>query len=480
MKNVIALAGLVSLAAACSSPSPAPSGGDGGVTTPGGNVTADDLALARGCPASSGPGTDHTSTITADETWSPSGNPHRVPNNLTIEATLTLDPCTVVLVGKVATISVGNSPKTGRLVAKGAVDVAADGTVSARPVTFDAADAASPWTQLFVSATGTAELSVVAIKNAGETVSSEPGALRIGGVAGGTNTGEVVKSTKLDRVLVEGSRSFGINLDAWGTATDDSAKVWVRSSGSDTYPYPIRVETGIAGTIPKGLTTTGNKREEVLMTTSKAFMRDDTLRNIGIPYRARGAMYLNSGIDGKLATLSIEPGVTLAFEKGAGSGIFVGTSPTRQGVLVAAGTADAPITFTSANENKAAGDWMSLYFKNTPTSGNKISHAKVEYAGGESGTTGFGCGPQDANNDSAIFIQGQGQDEAGPDAVFVDNTTFDHTAGATVIVSGWYGDGPNFATGNTFGSSTPACKVSQPRSKAPGDYCAGRRGVCWN
>ena len=54
------------------------------------------------------------------------------------------------------------------------------------------------------------------------------------------------------------------------------------------------------------------------------------------------------------------------------------------------------------------------------------------------------------------------------------------TAGATVIVSGWYGDGPNFATGNTFGSATPACKVSQPRIKGPGDYCAGRRGICWN
>jgi hypothetical protein len=480
MKNVIAFAGLVSLAAACSSPSPAPSGSDAGGTTPGGNVTADDLALARGCPASTGPGTDHASTLSADETWSPSGNPHRVPNNLSIEATLTLDPCTVVLVGKQVTISVGNSPKAGRIVAKGAVDVAADGTVSARPVTFDAADAASPWAQLFVSATGTAELSVVALKNSGDIVVGEAGALRVGGMAGGTNLGEVTKSTKLDRVLVEASRSFGINFDAWGTATDDSAKVWVRGSGSDKYPYPIRLEPGIAGTLPKELTTSGNKREAVLMSTSKTFMRDDTLRNIGIPYRARGALYVNSGVDGKTTTLTIEPGVTVAFEKEAGSGIYIGTSSARQGVLVAAGTAEAPITFTSANETKAAGDWMSLYFKNTPTSGNKISHAKIEYAGGESGTSGFGCGPQDANNDSAIFIQGQGTDEAGPESVFVDNTSFDHTAGATVIVSGWYGDGPNFATGNTFGSATPACKVSQPRSKQPGDYCANRRGICWN
>ncbi len=477
MKNFIAFSVLASLAAACGGRA-APSGTDAGRRT-----LADDLALARGCPASSGPGTDHTSTVTADETWSPSGNPHRVPSNLGIEATLTLDPCTVVLLGKQVTITVGNSAKAGRIVAKGAIDGAGDGTVSARPVTFDAADTASPWGQLFVSATATAELSAVVLKNGGDVVIGEAGALRVGGVAEEvmpvTYQKPVTKSTKLDRVLVEASRTFGINLDAWGTVTDDSAKVWVRNSGSDKYPYPIRVEPGIVGTIPEELTTSGNKREAVLISSSKLFMRDDTFRNIGIPYHQRGALYVNSGINGKVATLTIEPGVTLAFEKEESSGIYIGYDPRRQGVLVAAGTAEAPITFTSANENKAAGDWMGLNFQFTPTTGNKVSHAKIEYVGGNVGAPGYGCGPQGANT---IFIKGQGDRDVGPDSVFVDHTTFDYTAGATVIVSGWFGDGPNFATGNTFGSSTPACKVSQPSHRVPGagDDCAGRRGICWN
>ena len=137
-----------------------------------------------------------------------------------------------------------------------------------------------------------------------------------------------------------------------------------------------------------------------------------------------------------------------------------------------------PITFTSGKDQKAAGDWHSLYFSYFPTTGNHISYAKIEYAGAESTTTGFGCGPTGKNND-AVFISGQGANDAGPDTAFIDNTTFDNIGGNEVITSGWTGDGPNFATGNTFGASTPGCHVSQPRVPGPGDYCRGRLNICW-
>ncbi|MFO0722198.1 MAG: hypothetical protein U1E65_00360 [Myxococcota bacterium] len=458
---------------ACSSASAPP-----GETVP---VTPDDLAAAKGCPAPSGAGTMHTDTVTTDETWTAAGSPHHVPNSLTLEAKVTIEPCAVVLLGGQTSITVGNRPKTGGLVAKGAVDQASDGTASARPVTFDAEVASEPWAQIYVSETGTAEFSVVAIKNGGSTVVGEAGALRVGGNAGGTNDGAIVRSTAVDRVLIQGSTSYGLNLDAWGTLTEGSSKLWIRGSGSDTYPYPVRIEPGIAGTLPKDLVTTGNHREGILMNTSKTFSRDDTLQNLGIPYVQRGALYVNPSEDGPTVTLRIEAGVTMAFEENAGSGVYFGSTSTRLGMIVAEGTAAAPIVFTSAKATKAAGDWMALYFRYFPTSGNRISHAVVEYAGGFSGTSGYGCGPANQNNDSAVIISGQGANQAqGPDTAFIQDSSFDHIGGATVIVSGWYGDGPNFSNSNTFGGETGGCHVSQPRTNFNGgDYCQDRLGICW-
>lgn len=469
--------GALLAAAGCDStttPDPGPTGGAA--------LTPDALVAATGCTPATGAGTTHDTTITADETWTAAGSPHRVPFNLTIEATVTLEPCAVVLVGKQVSISVGNSPKVGAIVARGEVTQAADGSVAARPVIFQPADAAAPWGQLFVSPGGTAELAVVAILDAGDTTFGDGGALRVSGNAGGTNDAPVLRSTTVDRVLIRGSRSYGLHLDGWGALREASTTLWIQDSGSDERPYPVRLEPGVAGTLPRGLSTRGNRREGVLMSTSKAFSRDDTLRALGLPYIQRGALYVAPATDGPPATLTIEPGVTLAFEASAGSGVFFGSTATRQGQLVAEGTAAAPIVFTSAKPTPAAGDWMALYFRYYPKTGSRVRHARVEYAGGDSGTNGYGCGPEAADNDSAVILAGQGDQGAeGPDTAFITETTFDHIGGATVIVSGWYGDGPNFSTGNTFGAETPACKVSQPRTNLDrgGDFCEGRRGVCW-
>lgn len=468
---------LVFVASACDSPTtPDPGPGDAGALTP------EALLAAAGCPAPTGAGKTHDTTVTADEIWTAADSPHRVPFSLTLEAKVTLEPCAVVLLGREVTISVGNSPKLGAIVARGEVTTAADGSVAARPVIFDAADANAPWGQLHVSPGGTAELAVVAILNAGDTTFGDGGALRVSGNAGGTNDAPVLRSTLVDRVLIRGSRSYGLHLDGWGALREGSTTLWIHDSGSDERPYPVRIEPGVASTLPRGLGTRGNRRDGILMTTSKAFSRDDTLLALGLPYIQRGALYVAPAADGPPATLTIEPGVTLAFEASAGSGVLFGSTATRQGQLVAEGTAAAPIVFTSAQPTPAAGDWMALYFRHYPKTGSRVRHARVEYAGGDSGATGYGCGPEAADNDSAVILIGQGDQGAeGPDTAFITETTFDHIGGATVIVSGWYGDGPNFSTGNTFGADTPACKVSQPRTNLDrgGDFCEGRRGVCW-
>jgi hypothetical protein len=465
-------------AAACtetttSTPAPTPTG-DGG-TTGSADLTPDEIVAGGSCAAQAGEGTKHEGIITKDEVWTAEGSPHRVTFTLDIRAKVTVEPCARILVSPNAGITVGSNTDAGSLVAKGTASIAG-ATRDVRPIVFEAEDPAEGWPKLQIDPKGTADLSIVALVNGGAESSDQQGALVVSGVAGGTNDGDVTRSVTVDRVVVEKSKQWGVNLDAWGGFTAASDKLWIRSGGSDKLPSAIRIEAGVASTLPKTLTITGNKANEILIKSSKAFMRDDTFGDFSVPYHVLGPLYVRPSKDAAPVTLTIQPGVTVGFEDAAGSGMFIGDTEARQGVLKAVGTADAPITFTSGKTVPAAGDWMSLYFGYATSS--RVENAVVQYAGGESGTNSFGCGPKD--NDGAVFIGGTGSDEKGPASAFITNTRFENIAGTTVIVSGWTDDaGPNFAPTNTFGSGTPSCKVSRPKRSGAGDTCDGGRDVCW-
>lgn len=89
------------------------------------------------------------------------------------------------------------------------------------------------------------------------------------------------------------------------------------------------------------------------------------------PYRVDGQLRVDDD-----STLTIEPGVEVQFE--AGAALAVGGSG--KGRLVAKGTAQAPITFTSANVSKSAGDWEGLFFFEGGA-GSDLERVVVEYAG---------------------------------------------------------------------------------------------------
>ena len=84
-------------------------------------------------------------------------------------------------------------------------------------------------------------------------------------------------------------------------------------------------------------------------------MPSDTIRARGVSYHVRGRLRVAPHADGAPSTLTIEPGVTLRFDDVTNdSGLQLGTSDVRQGILVAAGTAAQKITFTSAKATPAA------------------------------------------------------------------------------------------------------------------------------
>jgi hypothetical protein len=92
-------------------------------------------------------------------------------------------------------------------------------------------------------------------------------------------------------------------------------------------------------------------------------------KNHGVPYRIGSIMNITDG------SLTIEPGVVVEFETGAG----IRTGDSDQSTFRAIGTQTNPIRFTGVN--KVAGAWKNIDFHFTKSPLNEISHAIIEYAG---------------------------------------------------------------------------------------------------
>lgn len=97
---------------------------------------------------------------------------------------------------------------------------------------------------------------------------------------------------------------------------------------------------------------------------------------------AKENVYIVEGtlsIDG--VTLTIEPGTIVKFKEGAE--INVGNSE-EGSALIANGTPDKPIIFTSYATTPTKGDWDGLFFYSGTASTTSMKHCIVEYAGGYS------------------------------------------------------------------------------------------------
>ncbi len=447
-----------------------PPGADGGTFEPtgdGGATPGPAGPVLTACPdTSSGAGTEHAREITADETWSAAGSPHRVTFGIRVLATVTIEPCATVLVGDSYTVTIGTTGKKGAIVAKGERGVDASGAPIRRPVTFGAIDPSKPWGSLTVDQEGMLDLSSAVLRDAASAASDQNGGGAILAYGEASTAATVVKNVRAVDLTIERARGHGVSLQRRSAFTDDSKDVVVKDSGREGAAFPIRVVPGAMTNIPTGVVLMGNHADEIEILASSASTLTDTIRSRGAPYRVSGRLRVAPETDGPAATLTIEPGVTLRFDTTSDSGLQIGTSDARQGILVAAGTVAAPITFTSAKSPAAPGDWKNIYFGYSPPAGNRIENAVIEYAGGSSGAQGYGCG--DAENDASVLLL-----SARPTDAFIKTTTFRNGGGDTGIVLGWTSDlaGPDFKATNTF-TSMPTCEVSRWRN-ATGETCPG-------
>ncbi len=405
-------------------------------------VVPDVIADGGSCPEPTGPGTQHSTSVTTNEVWTAAESPHFVTTSIDVVADLTLEPCALVVLSRGVGMTVdGTLTAQGELIDLTPSDDS-DDAFDIRPVVFTSTsdDPADNWGTLTVEPLGRVNLEVTALIHA-----AHPDAAQNGGGAllvRGTNDSTVTKSVRAVLQFVLESGGYGVNLQVGGAFTDDSLGVLVEGAATN----PVFTFLPGIGSIPEGFYT-GNGTDEILIDTRLPIESDETFRNRGVPYAFDSASaYVAPANPGDPAvTLTVEAGVTVKMRGNLYFGDAGGTLNERQARLVAQGTAAQPITFTSAEVAPEKGDWGSLYFEAIAPTGNALEHAVIEYAGGDSQTSSYGCGALD--NDGALLFVGNRPAEA-----FVTSTTFRHNAGETTIVSGWVSDetGPDFVTGNVF------------------------------
>lgn len=107
---------------------------------------------------------------------------------------------------------------------------------------------------------------------------------------------------------------------------------------------------------------------------------DTTWTLAGSPYIVTGTINVYQS-SSAVATLTIEPGVTVKFDTGTGINIGHITTSYR-GALDAQGTATDPISFTSSAQNPQPGDWRGIaFYYETDDIATRLDHCIVEYGG---------------------------------------------------------------------------------------------------
>jgi hypothetical protein len=435
--------------------------------------TATQLMSGGDCPPPSGAGTVHADNITADEAWTAAASPHHIDSDIRISATVKVEACAVVVLGKGVTLQVGGSTaqEAGTLQTRGLFSAGTGSSPDVvKPVVFRSAADDQHWNSLRVQPNGKADLELTLLANGGDPSAAQNGGGAL--LAVGNNDGTLTKNLRASKLYILGSGGYGVNLTVGSGFTDDSSDVVVRQCGGSAAPEPVSVDVPGVGTLPSGLYDQ-NMKDEIVVNTRLQVNGDEVFHALHVPYRVEGALYLRPKTPATIATLTLEPSVVLKLTDRIiiGDG---GSSMPYRASLIAQGTKDEPIVFTSAKATPAPGDWTGLIFEGMTTTGSALEYATIEYAGGSSQTSSYGCGPK--NNDAAVIILNE-----RPSTSFITHSTFRHNAGESTIVSGWVADasGPNLVQTNTFadtgGSSGTGCLQSLWRSTAA-NYCPSGTG----
>lgn len=408
-------------------------------------------APAAACPAPRHGPTIHRSSIERDEVWRADEGPHIVAAQVRVRAgaTLEIEPCAVVQLEADTGIDVAfpGTPTTGTLLALGTAE---------RPIRFEGR-AGAAWNHLRIDTGATARLAHVTLEGGGVQGATI--------VVSGDGTRPTHHNLFVDTVTVRGSRGVGIRLERDAGFIAGSQDLTV----VDAESFPLVIDEHGIGSLPRGAYV-GNGDDRIFIDPTGALTESATMKELGVPYLVGnfGADHLvvGGGFDTPLVTLTVEPGVRVEFFPGTALEVEHSTGDkAASGVLVAEGTAAAPIVFTSAQAVPARGDWRGIAFGGVPQAGNRIAHARIEYTGADCGCILSTCSAISEFEGAVIFSQ-------QPPSAFISDTVIAHGKGHAVVL-GYLGALVDFRDGIAV-EDVAGCEQTRPAE----NVCPAPRPAC--
>ncbi|RME28372.1 MAG: hypothetical protein D6806_03010, partial [Deltaproteobacteria bacterium] len=231
----------LALAAGCSGSSSPGDGGTDAGTDGGGDGE-------KFCPATmtdlSGlAGTVHEDPITQDTTWTAEDSPHIVSKGNThlniTGATLTIEPCAVVLL----------DPESGIKVSGGG-SLVADGTAS-EPIRFGR-NGSDPWQDLVIEKDSHAVLHEVTLEGGGSNATGSYSGATL--VALGPTDRQYVANVEVRNLTVRDSQGLGVLMRRHTAFVQGSSGLVISGSGAASSqgaaPWPIQIDIEAASTLP--------------------------------------------------------------------------------------------------------------------------------------------------------------------------------------------------------------------------------------
>ena len=291
-------------------------------------------------------GTHHSGTIEVPQTWEAATSPHIVDSDLYIEAMLTLQPGTVVLVADGATIAVGTRSPAG-ISARGRTDsLIAFSTLRATP-------GPGAWNGLLFRANtvpGTSFLRHCLVEYAG-------------------GTGYLVKCeaglVSIDSSEFRSSSGSGVSASGNGLGSLSG------SVFSACARFPVSVSPGLVSAIRPGNTLSDNYRNAIEVP-GGTVTATDTWTNLGYPYALTATVTI---ADTSNPLLYLAPGCSLLFADSAKLRVGLG----KPGALRAEGTYGRVVFAPLA---AGSGQWRGLEFwEQTDPVRTILNFCNIEAAG---------------------------------------------------------------------------------------------------
>jgi len=327
-----------------------------GVATGSCTITAafDDIEGTAALVITSGP-THHSADILADETWYPSGNPHIIDNDISVEnnATLTILPGCVVKFQPQTELFAGWT-QPGAIVANGKIDTT---------ITFTS-NVTSPSAGDY-DGFGLYEYTM-------NTTSFRYCTIEYAGYSGWSVNLYHNTNVKINNCLIRNGLDLGVRLNGTTCRFSEFANNTITGlTGTDA--YPINIEPDNVWSIGAGNSFTSNAYNAIKVE-GGSVLTTGTWINQGIPYQIMDDVSIG-GPGSPIVTIA--PGTTIKLYTGVE--FYVGW--TEPGGLIADGSTGR-ITFTSAVASPAPGDWaMVSFYGVTIDAQSRIKNCNVKYGG---------------------------------------------------------------------------------------------------